>query len=128
VDRILVVDDEKSIVFALRHYFVQQGFLVDCALTAEEALEHLASHHYAVTIIDIELRGSNDSIDGLNLAEFVRRHAPATVVIILSAVESTEAESRARAVGVHSFVHKPAPLSQIADVAVGLMRATALGH
>ena len=33
MDRILVVDDEKSIVFALRRYFVQQGYIVDTALT-----------------------------------------------------------------------------------------------
>ncbi len=115
-------------MFALRSYFVRQGYAVDCALTAEQALENLAVARYAVAIIDIELRGSSGTGDGLNLAEFVRRHAPETVVIILSAIESPEAETRAREAGVHSFVHKPAPLSLIADVAAGLMRATATVH
>ena len=121
--RILVVDDEKSIVFALRQYFMREGYIVDCATSAEQALEDLALNHYAVAIIDIELRGSSEDADGLNLAQFVRQHAPATVVIILSALESAEVESRAREAGVHSFVHKPAPLALIADVAAGLMRA-----
>lgn len=128
VDRILVVDDEKTIVFALRQYFVRAGYGVDCATTAEQALELLASERYAVAILDIELRGSLESGDGLNLAEFIRRHSPSTVVIMLSAVESVEAEARAREAGVHSFVHKPAPLAVIAGVAADLVRASANTH
>jgi DNA-binding response OmpR family regulator len=125
VERILVVDDEKSIIFALRQYFTSHGYLVDCATTAEGALEHLAASSYAVAILDIELRGSNSSSDGLNLAQFIRRHAPSTAVIILSAHESAEMQQRAREAGAHSFLSKPAPLSTVADVAMGLMRAAA---
>ena len=128
MDRILVVDDEKSIVFALRQYFLRHGYAVDCALSAEQALEHLASQHYSVAIIDIELRGSEEYVDGLNLAQFIRSHAPATVVIILSAHESPEVETRAREAGAHSFVHKPAPLALIEDVAIGLMRSIVPVH
>ena len=127
MDRILVVDDEKSILFALKQYFIRHDYIVDAASTAEEALEHLAKHRYTVAIIDIELRGSGEHADGLNLAQFIRGHASATVVIILSAHESPEIESRAREAGVHSFVHKPAPLSVIADV-LGLMRAETLAN
>lgn len=125
MDRILVVDDEKSIVFALRRYFAGQGYSVDCATSSEEALEHLASNRYAVAIVDIELRGNDDSADGLNLAHFIRRHAPATAVIILSALESPETRQRAREAGVHSFLSKPAPLARVADIALGLIREAA---
>ncbi|HSP14431.1 MAG TPA: response regulator [Thermoanaerobaculia bacterium] len=125
MERILVVDDEKGIIFALRHYFVRQGYEVDSAGTSEEALAHLAENRYAVAIIDIELRGSTSSWDGLNLAEFIRRHAPSTVVIILSAVESPETQRRAREAGVHSFLSKPAPLARVADTALTLLRAAA---
>lgn len=123
-----MVDDEKSIVFALRQYFLRQGYVVDSALGAEQALEHLATNHYALAIIDVELRGSGDHSDGVNLAQFIHTHAPATAVIILSAHESPEVESRAREAGAHSFVHKPAPLAQLADVAAGLIRAATVNH
>ena len=126
--RILLVDDEKSIAFAVRQYFVQQGYVVDCALTSEEALECLAAHHYAVAIIDVELRGSG-VCDGLKLAQFIRRHAPATAVIILTALQTIETETRAREAGVHSFMQKPARLAQLADIASGLIRdGVALAH
>jgi len=126
VERILVVDDEKGIIFGLRQYFAQQGYPVDCATTAEEALEHLSANQYGAAIVDVELRGTGTYADGLNLAAFIRRHAPATVVIILSAHESPETHQRAREVGVHSFLSKPARLSLLADVAVRLMRAAAV--
>jgi two-component system response regulator PilR (NtrC family) len=122
VKRILLVDDEKSIVFAVRQYFLKQGYVVDSAGTSEQALELLASEHYAVAIVDVELRGSRDSSDGLTLAQFIRTHAPATAIIILTALETPETASRAKEAGVHSFLHKPTPLAQIADVAFGLMR------
>jgi DNA-binding response OmpR family regulator len=122
VNRILVVDDEKSITFAFRQYFNQQGYSVDCALTSEEALELLAANEYAVAIVDVELRGSSNGADGLNLALFIRIHAPSTAVIILTAVESSEAQQRAEAVGVHSYLCKPARLAHVADVAFNLMR------
>jgi DNA-binding response OmpR family regulator len=122
VNRILVVDDEKSITFALRQYFLQEGYSVDCALTCEEALSLLAANEYSVAIIDIELRGSGNGSDGLNLAAFIRSHAPLTPVIILTALETTEAQNRAQAVGVQSYLCKPARLSHVADVAVSLMR------
>lgn len=119
--RILLVDDEKSIAFAVRHYFMQQGYVVDCASTSEEALECLAAQHYAVAILDVELRGSG-TVDGLHLAQFIRRHAPATAIIILTALQTAETENRAREAGVHSFMQKPAPLAQLADIASGLIR------
>lgn len=122
MNRILVVDDEKSITFALRQYFLQEGYSVDCALTCEEALSLLAANEYSVAIIDIELRGSGNGSDGLNLAAFIRSHAPLTPVIILTALETTEAQNRAQAAGVQSYLCKPARLSHVADVALSLMR------
>ena len=32
VNRILLVDDEKSIVFAVRQYFLKRGYVVDLSL------------------------------------------------------------------------------------------------
>src|SRR6185503_4033377 len=121
VNRILVVDDERSITFALRQYFLQQGYVVDCACTSEEAVELLAASQYHLAIVDVELRGNKDHSDGINLATYIRDQAPATAVIILSAVETAEARQRALSAGVHSYVPKPARLSQIADLAQSLI-------
>ncbi|MGZ3387087.1 MAG: response regulator [Thermoanaerobaculia bacterium] len=122
MNRILVVDDEKSITFALRQYFLQEGYVVDCAMSCEDALRLLAGNHYSVAIVDIELRGSGKDSDGLKLAAFIRSQAPRTPVIILTAMETTETQQRAQAAGVQSLLCKPARLSVVADVAFSLIR------
>jgi DNA-binding response OmpR family regulator len=124
VNRILVVDDEKHIVFAFRQYFVARGHVVDCAMTAVEAHDLLSRHSYSVAIIDVHLEGLGDAGDGLNIAAAIRQSSPATIVIILTAVETPETERRAAEVGVHSFLRKPARLAHVADVAFGFMRET----
>ena len=56
--RILVVDDEEPILFAIRDYFEPLGWQVDCAQELEEA-EALLSHiRYTLLIADLRLSGS----------------------------------------------------------------------
>ncbi|MGI8738232.1 MAG: response regulator [Gammaproteobacteria bacterium] len=52
---ILLVDDERAILFAIREYFAAYGFEVDCARDKQEALNLLAERSYAVLITDLRL-------------------------------------------------------------------------
>lgn len=121
--RILVVDDEKSIVFAFRQYFASRGFVVDCAMSAEEAFGFLARYTYTIAILDIHLNGLRAEGDGLDVAVAIRQSSPETVVIIMTALETPETERRAAEAGVHCYLRKPARLSHVADVAFGFMSA-----
>jgi two-component system response regulator HydG len=120
-NRILVVDDEKSILFALDRYFVQQGFVVDTASDPAAAEALIAKNTYALAIIDIHLTRRTDLVEGLELAAFLRDLAPDTAVILMSALGSPETERRAAEIGAHSFVRKPARLSSIAEVAFSII-------
>jgi DNA-binding NarL/FixJ family response regulator len=60
------------------------------------------------------------SIDGLELTRRVRRDWPGTRTIILTAYGTAETERIARGIGVDAFLHKPAPLAQLAQVADAL--------
>jgi len=119
--RILVVDDEKSIRFALTQYFSHLGFHVDCAQDAEEARLFIACNGYTLAILDIHLEGRQESDNGLDLADLLRERAPATAVIILTGLESAEALRRAAEAGVRLFLRKPTPLSVVADLAFGVL-------
>ncbi len=123
VNRILVVDDEKSIVFALEKYFAQHGFEVDTATDAETAQALLREHCYALAILDVHLSGRTDLTEGLDLAAMVRETAPETAVILMTALGTPETEQRATEVGAHSFIRKPTRLSSMADIAFGLIGA-----
>lgn len=121
MNRILVVDDEKGIVFALEKYFAQHGFEVDTATDAETAKELLRNGSYALAILDVHLSGRTDVTEGLDLAATIRETAPGTAVILMTALGTPETEQRATEVGALSFVRKPTRLSSMADIAFALI-------
>lgn len=122
-NRILIVDDEKSILFALEKYFEQHGFAVDTAADASEALELIERNPYALAIIDIHLSRRTDLAEGLDIAAQLRDSSPDTAVIMMTALGTPETERRAAEIGAHSFLRKPARLAHLADIAFGLIGA-----
>ena len=119
--RLLIVEDEPAILFALKLFFGRQGFAVDTARTREEAEELLALERYAVVIADLRLGGST-STEGLEIISEVHRTAPETKVILLTAYGSSEVEQEARQRGAHVLLHKPQPLPTIAQVVSSLLQ------
>ncbi len=118
--RILVVDDEEPILFALREYFTALGYDVDAAREAPEAESFLASAHYDLVIADLRLCGSQGA-QGLEILASARKRAPNTRTILLTAYGSPEVEREARHKGVDAFLHKPKPLPEVARIVVGLL-------
>ena len=118
--RILIVDDEEPILFAMREYFAAHGFSVDCARETAEAESLLAHNDYGVAILDLRLSGTPGA-EGLDLVASVRAISPATRIILLTAYGSREIEAEARRLGADAFLHKPKPLAEVAQIASGLM-------
>ena len=119
--RILIVDDEEPILFAMREYFVAKGWAVDCAREPHEAVALLAEHEYGIAILDLRLSGTPGA-EGLDLIESVRDGSPHTRIILLTAYGSREIEAEAFRRGADAFLHKPKPLSEVAQIASSLMR------
>jgi len=117
--RMLVVDDEESILLAIREYFVPLRYEVDCAQELEEA-EALLSHiRYGLLIADLRLTGIHGN-EGLELIRFVRERSPWTRIVVLTGYGSPEMESEAIERGVDAFLQKPVPLAALADIAATL--------
>lgn len=114
--RLLLIDDEETILFALRNYFVRRGYTVDCARELEEA-EALAVHfEYDLVIADLCLSRPG-STEGLELVRHVRRHCRRARIIVVSGFEVPGAQCEALRRGADAFVAKPRPLGQIAKLA-----------
>jgi len=120
--RMLVVDDEAPICFALSSYFTARGFEVDCADSADKAEALLRDARYAVLISDLRLAGSNE-MHGLDIVAHVRRSQPETRCIVLTAYAPPEVESKARAIA-DVFLYKPVPLENLASVIDRLLKET----
>src|SRR6266550_6369335 len=81
--RMLVVDDEESILFAISDFFSLRGFIVDCAREVEEAWACLSGNHYGVVIADLRLTGIYGA-EGLELVSYIREKSATTRVLLLT--------------------------------------------
>src|SRR5687767_5156584 len=118
--KMLVVDDERTISLAIQSYFSRQGYAVDCAQELEEAEALMANVHYDVVIADLRLSGMHGS-EGLEIVRSVRERYPNTRVILLTAYGSPELEAAGLRYGVHSFLQKWKPLAELAAVVFSAM-------
>jgi DNA-binding response OmpR family regulator len=122
--RILIVDDERTILFAIRSYFNRFGYEVDCARELEEAEALLAHRRYDIVIADLRLTGSSGR-EGLDVIRFLRERSPQSPIVLLTAYGSPEIELEAAELGANAFLQKPKPLSELADIVFSLVGAHA---
>ncbi len=79
--RVLIVEDDASLVAAVRRGLVAYGFAVDIAGSAEAGLDLCALNPYDLLVLDLGLPGA----DGLNLLHALRVKNPSIPVLILTA-------------------------------------------
>jgi DNA-binding NtrC family response regulator len=120
VRRMLVVDDEQPILFALRGYFSAHGYLVDTARDLDEARAHLAANQYVLVITDLRMSGTMGT-EGLELVSLLRAQCPGVRIVLLTGYGSPDVELDARRKGVDAFLEKPIPLPRIAAIAAELL-------
>jgi DNA-binding NtrC family response regulator len=118
--RLLVVDDEESVCFAISDYLGQYGFAVDTATDIDEAQVLIDSTEYKVIIQDLRL-GTTTNLDGLAIIRKIHRQNPMTRIVVLTAYGSPETEAEARRCGASAFLLKPKPLPVVAQVIQGLI-------
>ena len=78
--RILVVDDEPDMCWALENILRSAGYAVTTTTAGAEALDLIAGAPYAVAFVDAKL----SDLDGLELATWIRQRSPHTAIILVS--------------------------------------------
>ena len=71
--RILLVDDEASVLDLVRTTLETCGYVIDTALTSQEAMQKVRSNDYGMVILDLLLPDMN----GFLLSQEIRRVRPA---------------------------------------------------
>ncbi|HEX3581839.1 MAG TPA: response regulator [Thermoanaerobaculia bacterium] len=122
--RLLIIDNEEGILFALEKFFRRAGFGVQCARELEEAEALASCCNYDAVIIDLSLNGKG-STEGLEIIRYIRLHCPTARLILLTAHATPEIESEARRRGVHALLNKPHPLAAIAKTVTQLLEQKA---
>lgn len=102
--RILIVDDEETLRLGLREYLELEGYEVDAAASAEEALT-LDLSRYNLILLDIMM----GKMSGVELAERLK-NAPATAdipIIFLTAKGEADDMVAGLKLGADDYVSKP---------------------
>ena len=107
--RLLVVDDDKLICWALEKEFAGLGHTTCVVENGADALAELSRHPYDVVFIDIHLPDSN----GINLLQEINKISPAATVIIMSGDASDTNRQHAYNGGAVQFLEKPFDLSEV---------------
>jgi CheY-like chemotaxis protein len=117
--RVLVVDDEESILLAMTDYLGDRGFRVDCVSAFREAELLLRFTVYDVVIADLRL-SATDAAGGLRLLRRVRDLSPGTRTILLTAYRSPEVDEEARRLGIDALLAKSRGLQEVAALVTSL--------
>lgn len=120
--QLLIIDNEETIIFALKRYFSKLSYRVDAASELEEAEALVAHTHYDLVIADLSLTAGG-STEGLELLRFLRARSPETRAIVLTAFGTPAVEREAMRRGARAVLAKPQPLPELARVADELLGA-----
>ena len=100
---LLIVDDEESVRDSLYNWFIEDGYSVDYAENAKEALTMIESKNYDIILADIKMPG----MDGLEMHRRIKSLNTNSIVIVMTAFASVETAVQALKDGAYDYVTKP---------------------
>ncbi len=107
--RILIVDDESTILQTVEDILEDEGFVPICAESGEEALEILERETPDLVLLDIWLPG----IDGLEVLQQIKSNWPFLPVVMMSGHGTVETAVKATKLGAYDFIEKPLSYEQL---------------
>ncbi len=111
--RILIVDDEPTILLTLSYALRSEGVEVITASRLEPAEEALSRYAFDLVIVDIRMSGIL-GIEGLELLSYIKRFWPNTEVIVMTAHGSSEIRQEAEGRGARYYYEKPVDIIELA--------------
>jgi len=109
VARILIVDDEASILSVLTNLLKAEGYEVVPALGGRKAQEVVASEKFDLMLSDLRMA----PVNGLDLLKTVRKEQPNMAVIMMTAYASVETAVEAMKMGAFDYVTKPFKVDEL---------------
>ncbi len=101
--RLLVVDDDRHLLSALKRGLESEGFAVDAAMDGLEGQWYARENSYDAMVLDIMLPGLN----GYELCASLREGGDWTPILMLTAQVGTDNEALALDTGADDFLSKP---------------------
>ena len=118
--RVLVVDDEPSIVDVVTMALRFHGFTVESAATGQEALERVRSWRPHLMVLDVML----PDMEGFEVARRLSAEQAAVPILFLSARDSTADKVRGLTNGGDDYVTKPFSIEELLARLRNILRRT----
>ncbi len=106
--KILIVDDDDTILYLLKKVFTEKGLKVSVANNGSAALETLWTERPAVVLTDLKM----PSFSGIDLIEFIRRNMAGISIVVMTAYPELYPERRAGD-EVKAYFRKPFDLDEM---------------
>ena len=101
--QVLIVDDEKITLRALREEFSNAGYAVTAVTDGEAASNLIPRQHFDLILLDMQLPGKT----GLEVLKECHAQSPETIVIMITAFASVENAVTAMRAGASDYITKP---------------------
>lgn len=129
--RLLIVDDDRAFRLSTAALLRSEGYEVELAGDAQEAVQQLRAARYDLMLLDLRMPG----IDGIALVEALRLWGESIPVLMISGAGTIDTAVRALHVGADDFLTKPvepevlfARVADVLDRQPDLTNADVLNH
>ncbi len=109
IAKILVIDDDPSLLRLMQVTLMEQDYEVFAAGTGEEGLKILAEQNIDVALTDLHL----PDFDGIELVQECRKRSSDTEIIVITGYGSIAKASAATRAGAYYFLEKPVDFDEL---------------
>jgi two-component system response regulator PilR (NtrC family) len=109
MQKILIVDDERSMRELLQVVFRRAGYSVSVAENGNDALEKIKRDVIDVVVSDVKMPDSN----GIDLLKQIRALSSDTVFVLMTAFATIETARQAFKLGADDFIQKPFDVEEL---------------
>ncbi len=106
--RILLVDDEQSILDVLARSLVKKGFICDTENDGLRAIHRIKGTMYSLVILDVNMPYMN----GTEMLRYLRKIDPNIPVVMISGVESIDLVRQTLRDGAYDYLVKPLNMAE----------------
>ncbi len=108
VPRILIGDDQRDVLKALRLLLKPDGYQIEAVSSAEDIISAIKDHEFDVVLMDLNyVRGNTSGEEGLDLLSRIQQVDNTLPVVVMTAWSSIEIAVKAIRRGARDFVPKP---------------------
>lgn len=109
MEKILVIDDEKSILDLLSVVFEKEGYMVETSLSATRAVELMGNKDFDIIISDIKM----PRMSGMELLSYVRKNRPDIPIVMITAYGTIKQAVEALKAGAMDYIVKPFDVEEL---------------